>query len=147
MQFRWNLQLLARHSLFRNLLCSTTNLLTVMADRISVALNNSVVTRSITVDILNVFWEDRAYYWSSSQNKVLLCVWQDVFFLLSHFLVAEDCELSKSTSNLQRVPLTLEYVPMMIFCVRLLSELIIPQSAYHVTKHLTCRNNSEVFEQ
>ena len=32
------------------------------------------------------------------------------FFLLSHFLVLEHCELSKSTSHLLSVPLTLEYI-------------------------------------
>ena len=32
------------------------------------ALNISCVSRTIVLDILNVFWQDRAYYGSSSQN-------------------------------------------------------------------------------
>ena len=62
------------------------------------------------------------------------------FFLLSNFLVVEDYELYKSTSHLLSVQLTLEYVriltwsifffstsivSLMVFCVRLLSELMI----------------------
>ena len=42
------------------------------------------------------------------------CVYGNFFFLLSHFLVVEDYELSKSTSHVLSVPLTLE-------CVRILS--------------------------
>ena len=49
------MQLLTRYSLFRNLPCYTTNLLTVEADRISVALNTSIVIRTIALDIVNVF--------------------------------------------------------------------------------------------
>ena len=62
------------------------------------------------------------------------------FFLLSNFLVVEDYELYKSTSHLLSAQLTLEYVriltwsifffstsivSLMVFCVRLLSELMI----------------------
>ena len=76
-------------------------------------------------------------------------------FLLSHFLVVEDYELSQSTSHLLSVPLSLEcvrilslfisfsstsIVSLMMFCVRLLSELMILSSAYHVISHLTCHN-------
>ena len=42
-------------SLYRNLPCSTANLLTVEADRISVALNISGVSQTIVLDILNNF--------------------------------------------------------------------------------------------
>ena len=78
------------------------------------------------------------------------------FFLLSHFLVIEDYALSKSTSHLQSVPLTLECVRIVswsiffststvyriVLCVTLLlSEPMILLSTHHVTNHLTCRNN------
>ena len=49
----------------RDLTCSAANLLTVEAERIYVA-GTSGATRTIAIDILNVFWHDRAYYWSSS---------------------------------------------------------------------------------
>ena len=62
------MQLLKRVILLRNLPCSTSSLLTVETDRIYVALNTSGVTRTIALDILNVFRQDRAYCWSSSQN-------------------------------------------------------------------------------
>ena len=77
------------------------------------------------------------------------------FFLLSNFLAAENYELSQSTSHLLSVPLTPEcvrnlslsisffsnsIVSLMMFCVRLLSELMILFSAHHVTNHLTCCN-------
>ena len=76
------------------------------------------------------------------------------FILLSHFLLAEDYELSQPTCHLLRVPLTLEYVRilfwsisfftsivfLMNFCVRMLSDLMLLLKTIHVTKHLTCRN-------
>ena len=142
MQFPWNLQLLTRHCLFRNLPCPTTDLSTVEADRISEMLNTSSVTRTKVLDILNAFWQDNTCYWSSSQNFVVFMV--RYFFLLNHFLVVEDYEL-----------LTLEYVrilswfisflsilivSLIMFCVRLLCELMILLSNHHVTKHLTCHN-------
>ena len=40
-------------------------------DSISVALNTSAVSGVFTpgfFEILNVFWQDRAYYWSSLEN-------------------------------------------------------------------------------
>ena len=61
----------------------------VEADRISVALNISSVFQAIALDILSVFLQDRAYYWSS---------------LLIHFLVVEDFELPKSASYILSVP-------------------------------------------
>ena len=51
LQFRTN-QLV---TLFRNLPCSTTNLLTVVTERISVALNTSGVTCAIPADDSNVY--------------------------------------------------------------------------------------------
>ena len=142
MQFPWNLQLLTRHCLFRNLPCPTTDLSTVEADRISEMLNTSSVTRAKVLDILNAFWQDNTCYWSSSQNFVVFMV--RYFFLLNHFLVVEDYEL-----------LTLEYVrilswfisflsilivSLIMFYVRLLRELMILLSNHYVTKHLTCHN-------
>ena len=54
-KFREKLQLLTRYTFFRNLHCSSTNLLTVEADRISVMLKTSGVTRTIALNISNVF--------------------------------------------------------------------------------------------
>ena len=106
----WNLQLLTLYCLFRNLRCSTSDFSAVDADRIFVALNIFRVSRTIILDVLNVFWRDRAYYRSFSKNKVLFMV--RCFFLLIHFL--EDHELPESTSHILSVPLNLE-------CARILS--------------------------
>ena len=72
-------------------------------------------------------------------------------FLLIHFLVVEEYELPKSTSHVLNVPLTLEswfisffsalIVSLMMFCGKLLSELVLLLSTHDVTGHLTCRNN------
>ena len=77
------------------------------------------------------------------------------FFLLNNFLLVEDHEFSQSTSHLLSVLLTLEdvrilswsissfstsIVSLMVFCEKLLSELMILVSTHHVAKHLTCRN-------
>ena len=80
------------------------------------------------------------------------------FFLLIHFLVVEDYELPKSTSHILSVPLNLECLNMeiwnldpfffspiltvciMMFCVRLLSRLMIMLSTHDMTNHLTCCN-------
>ena len=72
---------------------------------------------------------------------------------MGHFLVAENYELSKSTSHHLSVPcLSLEclrilswsisffstlIISLIMFCVRLLSELMILLSSHHVTNHLT----------
>ena len=75
------------------------------------------------------------------------------FFLLSHFLVVEDDELSKSASHLLNVLLyecvrilsrSLSFffyfscLPDDVLCT--LSELMIPISTHHVTNHLSCCN-------
>ena len=77
------------------------------------------------------------------------------FFLMSHFLVVESFELSKSTIHRLSVLLILEclkilsrtisffstlIVSLMMLLVRLLSKLMILLSTHHVTKHMTCRN-------
>ena len=49
MQFRWNLQLLIRYSLFRSLPGSAASLLTFEA--VSLALDTPGVTRTIALDI------------------------------------------------------------------------------------------------
>ena len=36
--------------------------MTVEVDRISVAINTSGVTRTIAIDIVNVFWQHRAFF-------------------------------------------------------------------------------------
>ena len=111
MQFRWNLQPLTLYSLFRDLTCSTPNLLLVDSDTIFVALNIFGVSRATAIDILNVFWRDRAYYWVGFFKKLSFILFMiRHFFLLIQFLVVEDYELSKSTSHILSVPLNLEYV-------------------------------------
>ena len=49
------LQLLTHYFRFKNLPCSTTNILTVNTDSIFVALNIFSVSRTIALDILSVF--------------------------------------------------------------------------------------------
>ena len=110
MQFRWNLQLLTCYSLFRNWLCFTDNLLTFELDRISVTLNTSGVTWTIALDILSFFGQVRTCCWSSLQNKVFIVFMVRWFFLLRHFLVVEDYELSQRKRYVRSVTLTLEYV-------------------------------------
>ena len=110
MQFCWNLQLLTCYSLFRNRLCFTDNLLTFELDRISVTLNTSGVTWTIALDILSFFGQVRTCCWSSLQNKVFIVFMVRWFFLLRHFLVVEDYELSQRKRYVRSVTLTLEYV-------------------------------------
>ena len=78
------------------------------------------------------------------------------FFLLIHFLVVEEYELSRSARHILSVALTLECVrvlcwsisfsstltvSLVIFCVRLLSELMhLIWTHHHVTNHLTSPN-------
>ena len=118
MQFHWKLQLPTLYSLFRNLPCSTSNFLAVDADRIFVVLNIFGVSRTVALDILNVFCWDRACYWLlvffEKLSFMLFKVRCFFFFILIHFLVVEDYELPKSTSHTLSVPLNLE-------CVRILS--------------------------
>ena len=92
-KFHWNLQLLTSHSLFRDIHRSTANLSTVGAHRIFMVFSNSGVT--ISLNKLNVIWQDSARYWSSSQLSfiVLMVI---CFFFLCHFLVVEDYELFQS---------------------------------------------------
>ena len=108
------MQLLTHYSLFTNLSCSPTNILMFESYRISLALKILSVSRTIALDILNVFWQYKAYYRPSSGNQSLYCLWWDVFLLLIHFLIVEEFELPKNTSHVLSVPLTLE-------CVRILS--------------------------
>ena len=68
LQFRWNLELQTLYSPLTNLPCCTSNLLAVDADRIFVARNIFGVSRTIALDILNVFRRDRTYYRSFSKN-------------------------------------------------------------------------------
>ena len=138
------MQLITRYSIFRNLPCSTTNILTVEADRTSVALNISGVSRTIGLDILNGF----------KLSFILFMV--RCFFLLIHFLVVEEYEFSRSARHVLSVALTLECVrvlcwsisfsftltvSLVIFWVWLLSELMnLLWTHHHVTNHLTSPN-------
>ena len=107
MQFGLNLQFLTRNSHFTNLPGSTTNLLTVEADRIYVALNILGVSRTIAVDRI----EDTTGFFHKLSFILFMvrCI-----FLLIDFLVEEDYELPKSTNHIISVSLTME-------CVRILS--------------------------
>ena len=97
---------------------------------------------------------DRIEHATGLLHKIFYCFF---LFFLSHFLAVEDDELSQSTNHLLSVPLTLEYArilpwlgpslffstsvaSLMVFCVRLLSELVILLPTKRVTKHLTCHN-------
>ena len=121
MQFRWNLQLLILYSVFINLTCSTSNLLAVDADRIFVALNIFGVSRTIALDILNVFWRDRAYYCSFFTKLRFILFMVRCFFLLIHFLAVEDYELPKSTSHILIVPLNLDYANILSWSISFFS--------------------------
>ena len=72
------------------------------------------------------------------------------FFLLIHFLVVEEYELPRILSHILTANYTITkslsslFSPTLIivslmFCVRLLSQLMIMLSNHHVTNHLTCR--------
>ena len=116
------------------------NLLTVEVSGIFVELNPSDNTRNIALDRFHFFWQYGEYYWSSSQFSFIMFM-AKCFFLLIHFIVVEDYELSQSTIHLLSVPSALEYarilswsiffffstsvVFLMQFCVRLLPELMI----------------------
>ena len=52
------------------------------ADRIFVALNIFGVSQTIALDILNVLWLDRAYYWTFSKTKYYI-VYGNMFFIAS----------------------------------------------------------------
>ena len=79
------------------------------------------------------------------------------FFLLIYFSVVEDFQLPKTSSYVISLPLTMEFirnfnpsllcstliVSLMMFCVRLLSELMKLLSTHHFTNHLTCRKHIE----
>ena len=154
LQFCWNLQLLTLYSIFRNLPFSTTNLLTVEADRVYVKFNSSGVSLTIALEILLVFWQDSILLVLFTKQKFYIILVRSCF-LLVNFL--EDYELPKSTHHILSVPLILECVKtlswsisffpsftvsLIMFCIRcsVLSELIILLSTHHVTNHLTCRN-------
>ena len=141
------MQLRTRYSLFRNLLCSTAYLLKIEPDRISVAHNTFGVTQAIALDALNVFWHDRAYYWSLHKTK-LHCAFSQSFLNRRRLRV-----VSKQNSTSSKCVIksginqnsTLVYLfffasnfSLRKYCVRLLSELIILLSTQLVTKHLTC---------
>ena len=104
-----NLQLLTCYSLFRNLPCSTTDLLTIEADKISVTLEIAGVSRTI---ILNVFWQIE--HNTGLLHKIkLYIVYGKIFFLINSFLSSASTSTSASTTHILSVALTLE-------CVRIL---------------------------
>ena len=122
------------------------------------ALNTSGITRTIVLGIPNVCWYFKCLLgillvFFTKLTFIVFMV--RCFVLLSHFWIVQNCELSKSTSLLLSVSLTLEcvkilswsisffstsFVSLMMFCARLLSELIILLSTHHVTNHLICGN-------
>ena len=84
------------------------NLLTVEVSGIFVELNPSDNTRNIALDRFHFFWQYGEYHWSSSQFSFIMFM-AKCFFLLIHFIVVEDYELSQSTIHLLSVPSALEY--------------------------------------
>ena len=153
MQFCWNLQLLILYPLFINLTCSTSNLLAVDADGIFVALNIFGVCRISSWYFKCLLTGEHIAGFFFKLSFILFM--GRCFFLLVHFLVVEDYELPKSTSHILSVPLNLELVrilsypslfsptlifSVMMFCVRLLSELMIMLSTHYVRSHLACRS-------
>ena len=58
----------------------------VGADRIFVAINMFGISRTIALDILNVFRRDRAYYWSFPKKVKFYIVYGKMFFLTDSFL-------------------------------------------------------------
>ena len=116
MQFCWNLQLLTRYSLLRNLPCSTTSLLTVEADRISAALSTSDVTRIIACHILNVFDKIENILVLFTKLSFIVFLLR-CFLLLNHFLVVEDFGLSKITRHLLSMPIIPEHVRILSWAI------------------------------
>ena len=72
------------------------------ADRIFVALISGV-SQTTGLDVLDVFWHTTGIPWRSKFYFVY-------FFLLIPFLVVEDYEFPKRTSDILSVPLTLKCV-------------------------------------
>ena len=115
MQFCWNLQLLTRYSFLKNLPCSTTNLLTVDVDWMSVAFFVCAfgVTFTIALDILNNLWRNIACL----LHKLNFIVFMATFcILLSHFLVVEDFELPKSTVLIHLFSFYFKCLPQDVLC-------------------------------
>ena len=81
-------------------------------------LKTSGVTRTVALETLNVFWQDRAYYWFLTKLIVIvfmvICLLKNIYDLLKDVYrkmsFQKDYELSQGTSHLLSVPLTLEYV-------------------------------------
>ena len=124
MQFCWNLQLLTRCFLCRNLPFCTSDLFTVKGDRISVALNTSSITRPRALDILT--WDSIEHANCFLHKIKFQCVYVRMFFLIESFLVEENYELSKSRSHILSVSLTLLYIGILswslslVFCIKFL---------------------------
>ena len=120
MEFWRSLQLLTHYSPFRNVPCSTNHILTVEANRISVALNIFGFSWTIVLDVLNAFWQDRPDRLLVLFTKLSFTLFiVRCFFLLIHFLVVEDYELPKSTGHVLSVPSTLEYVRILSWFISL----------------------------
>ena len=84
------MQLPPRYSVFWNLLCSTTNILRLRLIGFLWRSQPLVLLKTIALDILNTFWQDRAYYWSSSQKIEFIVFIVSYFLFLCHFSVVVD---------------------------------------------------------
>ena len=85
----------------------------IEADRISVTLNTTGVTQTIALDILNAFGRIELTTGLLHKTK-FYCVYGKIIFLINYLLVEEDYELSKSTSHVPSVPLTLECIKVLL---------------------------------
>ena len=150
MPFHWNLQLLTRYTLLRNLPCSTTNNLRVETVRTYVALNTSGVTWTIVREISKSF--DRIKHTTGLLHKInFYCVYGKIFFLADWYLSSgklwfaskckPSCKYAINSGMRQNYILIYLYffylscLPDYFLCKMILL------STHHGTNHLTCRNN------
>ena len=134
---------------------STADLLTVVSDRIAGALNRSVATRAVALDISKAF--GRVWH-AGLLHKLKSCgISGQIFDLISSFLsnrrlrVVLDGKSSQEypvNSRVHKAPflvLQFSYYPLMTFLmmlfVILLSMLMILLSTLNAIRHLVCGNN------
>ena len=109
MQFCWSLQLLTRTLCLE--ICFSL-LLIIWRLKLIGFYGTQIfgVSRTIALNILHVFWQNRVYCCSFFTKSSFILFTVRLFFLLVYFLVLEDYEAPKSTSHILSVPVTLEYV-------------------------------------
>ena len=150
MPFHWNLQLLTRYTLLRNLPCSTTNNLRVETVRTYVALNTSGVTWTIVREISKSF--DRIKHTTGLLHKInFYCVYGKIFFLTDWYLssgklwFASKCKPSCKYAINSGMRQNYILIYLYFFYLSCLSDYFLCKmkllSTHHGTNHLTCRNN------